>query len=63
MADSIQIYISSSNADVLTSDGSYEFNLPTIEVSSQFHIYVSIANASIPISFYNINSSNNSPCH
>lgn len=59
MTESFQIYLSSNNADSTTTDGSYVFNLPMIEVPSQFHLYISLANASIPISYYNVNMYNN----
>lgn len=36
-----------------------EFFLPVIEIPSQHYIYLSIANGSIPYSFYNIDDNNN----
>lgn len=59
--ETFQIHLSSALAnkynDNLTSD--CEFNLPTIEIPSNFHIHVSVENFCCPYSFYNINSSNN----
>ena len=59
--ETFQIHLSSALAnkynDGLTSD--CEFNLPTIEIPSNFHIHVSVENTAIPYTFYNINSSNN----
>lgn len=59
--ETFQIHLSSALADKyndgLTSD--CEFNLPTIEIPSNFHIHVSIENFACPYTFYNINSSNN----
>ena len=60
--ESIQIYLNSINADKynngLTSD--CEFNLPNLEIPDGYHIYLSVNQCSIPYSFYNINSNNNS---
>lgn len=58
MSESLQIYIHSSNSDSVV-DGAHYFKLPLIEVPSQCHIYIGVANATIPISYYNITSSNN----
>ena len=59
--ENIQLFFSSKNASKynngLTSD--CEFYLPVIELPSQHYIYVSVIQASIPYTFYNINSSNN----
>ena len=59
--ETFQIHLSSALAnkynDGLTSD--CEFNLPTIEIPSNFHIHVSVENFACPYTFYNINSSNN----
>ena len=59
--ESIQIYLNSINADKynngLTSDCS--FILPQMEIPDGYNIYISVNNASIPYSFYNINNSNN----
>ena len=59
--ETFQIHLSSALAskynDGLTSD--CEFNLPTIEIPSNYHIHVSVENTAIPYTFYNINSSNN----
>ena len=35
------------------------FELPNIKIKNQHHIHISVANAIIPYSFYNVNSSNN----
>jgi hypothetical protein len=45
-------YINDSHSDCL-------FDLPNIEIPSQHHIHISVRNAIIPYSFYNINSTNN----
>lgn len=59
--ETFQIHLSSALADKyndgLTSD--CEFNLPTIEIPSNYHIHVSVENFACPYTFYNINSSNN----
>jgi hypothetical protein len=59
--ETFQIHLSSALAnkynDGLTSD--CEFNLPTIEIPSNYHIHVSVENFACPYTFYNINSSNN----
>ena len=59
--ETFQIHLSSALAskynDGLTSD--CEFNLPTIEIPSNYHIHVSVENCAIPYTFYNINSNNN----
>jgi hypothetical protein len=60
-SESFQIYLSSKYADVYKNNNlnSVEFFLPMIEIDDLYHIYISVANASIPVSYYNINSNNN----
>ena len=59
-SESFQIHLSSSDADrIRTNKSDCEFNLPTIEIDSQQQIFVSVQSASIPYTFYNINSTNN----
>jgi hypothetical protein len=60
-SESFQIYMSSQNADVYknTNNNNVEFYLPQIEIDDIYHIYISVANASIPISYYNVNDNNN----
>ena len=58
MTDSIQIYINSKYYNYTANGGLY-FILPLIETATQCHIHLSVANAVIPISYYNINNSNN----
>ena len=62
MANStIQIHLNTSDAKKL--NGSYnsflEFNLPLIQRESYYTIYLSLAHANIPYSFYAINDTNN----
>ena len=59
--ESIQIYLHSKNADKLYNNNisDAEYNLPPIEIPDGFHIYLSVNNATIPYSFYNVNNSNN----
>jgi hypothetical protein len=60
--ESIQIYLNSSNCDkILTSGYTTDilFNIPTIDVADGMQFYISVQNALIPYSFYNVNSSNN----
>lgn len=59
--ESLQLYLNSSNADnYIGNNKSYcEWILPVIEIPDGFHIYLSVQNTSIPYSFYNINSTNN----
>jgi hypothetical protein len=58
--NSFQIYLNSKNADILKgSNTNCTFFLPNFEVPPEYYLYISIPFASIPISFYNINSSNN----
>ena len=60
--ESIQITLNSKYASqyINGSHSSCTFYLPVIEIPVQHHIYLSVQNANIPYSFYNINSSNNS---
>jgi hypothetical protein len=60
-ADSIQINLNSKFA-VKYINGSHcncVFELPSVQIPSQHHIHISVVNAIIPYSFYNINLSNN----
>jgi len=59
--DSIQIYLSSKYANKFNdnTNADVDFILPQIEVPSNYSIHLSIQNATIPYSFYNINSNNN----
>ena len=62
MANStLQIHLNTSDAKKL--NGSYnsflEFNLPLIQRESYYTIYISLAHANIPYSFYAINETNN----
>ena len=59
--ESIQIYLNSKTADKFNSNSiaDAEYILPMIEIGDGFHIYISLQKASIPNTFYNINSSNN----
>jgi hypothetical protein len=60
MNDSIQIYIDSSNASKYINNTNWcEFNIPALAIDSQYHFALSVVNASIPYSFYNVNSNNN----
>lgn len=60
MNDSIQIYIDSENASRYISNTNWcEFNIPQLAIDSQYHFALSVVNASIPYSFYNVNSNNN----
>lgn len=57
---SFQIYLSTKSADVYKKGvSSVEFHLPVIEIDDLYHIHLSVCNASIPVSFYNINDHNN----
>ena len=58
MSESFQIYLNSSNADSIVNN-SYTFILPNLEIADGNYIYLSVQYASIPYSFYNINSTNN----
>ena len=59
--DSIQIHLNSKYADkyVNGSVSDCEFNLPMIEIPAQHYIYISVQNATIPYTWYNIDSTNN----
>jgi hypothetical protein len=59
--DSIQIHLNSKYADkyVNNSVSDCEFNLPMIEIPAQHYIYISVQNATIPYTWYNIDSTNN----
>lgn len=57
---SFQVYLSSTQADRLGANNSdATFRLPMIEIPSGCHIWLSVQSAVIPVSFYNINSTNN----
>lgn len=57
---SIQIYISSKNADeYLNGNSCVRFNFSQIECNYDHYIYLSVVNAVIPNSMYNINNYNN----
>ena len=56
----IQIYLNSQYADYFFNGASdCEYVLPLIEISDEFHIYVSVVSCLISYSFYKINGSNN----
>jgi hypothetical protein len=59
--ESIQITLNSRYATkyINNSHSNCEFYLPIIEIPTQHHIYLSVVNAIIPYTFYNINSLNN----
>ncbi len=59
--ESFQIHFCSSCADTINNDNNCDciFNLPQIEINSQSHIYLSVVHASVPYSFYQINTTNN----
>jgi hypothetical protein len=59
--ESFQIHLSSMSADRIYNNNNCdcEFNLPVIEIPSQYHIHLSVQNAVIPFTFYNINATNN----
>ncbi|NDB58356.1 hypothetical protein EB001_07910 [bacterium] len=58
--DSIQIYINSKHADVIidATNSNCIYYLPYIKASTGHYIHLSLVNATIPYSFYNINQSN-----
>ena len=58
MTESIQLYLNSKDADTV-SNNTYYFYIKNLEVSDNCYIYLSVQHASIPYSFYNINSYNN----
>ena len=59
--ETIQIHLNSRNADnyIDANFSNCEFYLPSIECPQQHHIYVSVVSASIPYTFYNIDTTNN----
>lgn len=58
--NSIQIELCSASADVQTNyNTDCIFYLPNLNISSEHEIYISVQHASIPYTFYQINSSNN----
>jgi hypothetical protein len=59
--ENFQLHLSSNFADkIYSNNNAYtEFYLPLIEIPSQYHLHVNVVHASIPFTFYNINSSNN----
>lgn len=60
MDSSLQIYLDSKLANRYYDSTNYcEYNLPLIEIDNQHHFILSIVNASIPYSFYNVNVNNN----
>ena len=62
ITESIQIYLNSQYASIYN-NGLYnsdcDYVLPTIEIPSDYQIYLSVQSAMIPYSYYNIDSSNN----
>ena len=60
MDSSLQIYLDSKLANrYYDSTNNCEYILPVIELDSQYHFLLSVVNASIPHSFYNMNLNNN----
>jgi hypothetical protein len=59
--ESIQINLNSkfANQYINGSHCNVVFDLPSIEIQNQHHIHLSVVNAIIPYSFYNVNDSNN----
>jgi hypothetical protein len=59
--ENFQLHLSSNFADKIYSNNNAdtEFYLPLIEIPSQYHLHINVVHASIPFTFYNINSSNN----
>jgi hypothetical protein len=59
--ENFQLHLSSNFADKICSNNNAdtEFYLPLIEIPSQYHLHINVVHASIPFTFYNINSSNN----
>jgi hypothetical protein len=59
--ESFQIYMSSKFADIYNTSylNDVTFHLPQIDIDDQYHIYLSVVNASIPLSYYNVNNNNN----
>ena len=60
MDSSLQIYLDSKLANkYYDSTNHCEYIMPRIEIDSQYHFILSVVNASIPYSFYNVNENNN----
>jgi len=59
--ESLQIHLNSKFASIYNNNSLSDctFNLPNIELPQQHHIMLSIQNATIPYSFYNIDDTNN----
>jgi hypothetical protein len=59
--ESLQIYINSKFADNIYNNNNSDITLyiPQIESDTQNHIYLSVQNAVIPCTYYNINNTNN----
>lgn len=59
--DSIQIHLNSKYADSYNNNNKSDcqFNLPLIELPMQNYIYLSVQSATIPYTWYNIDSTNN----
>jgi len=59
--ETCQVHLNSKYADgyVDNNNSNCIFNLPILEIPSQHTAYLSVQHATIPYSFYNINSSNN----
>ena len=61
---SVQIHLNSEDCSKYYNGRSYcEFQLPFYTVESTSTLYASVVHASIPYSFYNVNSSNNTLCY
>ena len=58
--ENFQIHLNSETADKIYDDNSCycDFYLPVIEVPNQYQIHLSLQHASIPYTFYNVNSTN-----
>ena len=61
VADSIQIFMNSAHADTYldTTNANCVFLLPYITAPTGHYLHISVVNATIPYSFYNINKYNN----
>ena len=59
--ESMQIYLNSKNANKYYNNktSNCDFYMNTIEIPNQYHIHLSVVNACIPYSFYNIDETNN----
>ena len=59
--ENFQLHLSSTYADKIYNSNNCdaEFYLPVIEIPSQYHMHINVVHASIPFTFYNVNSSNN----